>query len=138
MVIEGNKLVSDAAARVADVLVHGEEPTWFRGTRGPWALWTSNSLKRITGYGGPDGGVLSAYVCRDGMADLRASSIDLAAMVEVPRMVEALYALGAEAQDIEIWQAGDVDAGRSLQDLLKIINEKVKPILHALHAGGAL
>ena len=46
-------------------------------TPGPWKWWTSNSVKRITGPDGEDGGVLSAYV-HAGYADLRVSAEDQA------------------------------------------------------------
>lgn len=40
-------------------------------TRGPWEIWTSNSVRRITGADGRDGGVLSAVAhLRTGTADL--------------------------------------------------------------------
>ena len=48
-----------------------------RMTPGPWEIGTSNSFRRISASGGPDGGVLRGYVQRhDGHHDLAGSNRD--------------------------------------------------------------
>lgn len=49
-------------------------------TPGPWTWWTSNSIKRLTGRDGADGGVLHAYTLRSepGTADISIREEDMA------------------------------------------------------------
>lgn len=63
-------------------------------TPGPWQWWTSNSLRRLTshagGRSGQDGGVLHAYRCRDGVADIAVSDADMSLIAAAPDLYEAL------------------------------------------------
>ncbi|GEM_PF-4341687 len=67
-------------------------------TPGPWSWWTSNSVLRLTGDDGIDGGVLHAYSHR-GHADICCGESDRAFMVAAnPAAVLALIALARRAQ----------------------------------------
>lgn len=76
-------------------------------TDGPWEIWTSNSLRRITAKGGPDGGVISATIARDGVPDLTGARLahDLrfvaAARMLVPRLLAMVHGLQAENAELE-------------------------------------
>lgn len=65
-------------------------------TPGPWSWWTSNSTRRLTcekrepGRINQDGGVLHAYRCRDGVADICVSDADARLIAASPTMYEAL------------------------------------------------
>lgn len=48
---------------------------------GPWEWWTSNSMRRLTGPDGKDGGVLSAYRAADGFSCVSVSDGN-AALIE--------------------------------------------------------
>jgi hypothetical protein len=56
-------------------------------TPGPWEWWTSNSLKRLSA-GDRDGKVLSAYVARDGVADVTVAESDMALIAVAPELLE--------------------------------------------------
>lgn len=45
---------------------------------GPWEWWTSNSIRRLSGPDGKDGGVLHAVVHRDGVPDVEVREEDMA------------------------------------------------------------
>lgn len=66
----------------------------MKHTPGPWRWWTSNSLRRLTseaGQGGPDGGVLHAYISRsDGIADVSVSDADMHLIAAAPELYAAL------------------------------------------------
>lgn len=76
-------------------------------TDGPWEIWTSNSVRRITAKGGRDGGVISAITCRDHVPDLAGERLmhDLrfiaAARTLVPRLIAMVKALQIENAELE-------------------------------------
>ena len=74
-------------------------------TPGPWQWWTSNSLKRLTshagGRSGKDGGVLHAYRCTDGVADIAVSEADMALISAAPDLAEALEYILSDVEPTE-------------------------------------
>lgn len=74
-------------------------------TEGPWEIWTSNSVRRISARG--DGDVLSAYTARyDGMPDLCGRNLDndlrfiAAARTLVPQILAAYEQACAERNEL--------------------------------------
>ena len=70
-------------------------------TPGPWEVWTSNSVRRITAQRQQDGGVMSAVTTRDGMPDLHGLNRDndlafiAMARTAVPELLDRVEALEA-------------------------------------------
>lgn len=59
-------------------------------TPGPWEWWTSNSVRRLTGADGKDGGVLYAYrAASDGVADIAVSDANARLIAASPDLLEA-------------------------------------------------
>lgn len=74
-------------------------------TPGPWQWWSSNSVKRVTGADGRDGGVLHAYSFRDG-ADIACSPSDQAFIAAanpaaVLELIAEVERLRAEVERLE-------------------------------------
>ena len=87
-------------------------------TPGPWAWWTSNSVLRLTGDDGIDGGVLHAYARRD-HADICCGESDRAFIAAAnPAAVLELIALARRAAPVSAPIAGDAPLRAALDMLL--------------------
>lgn len=88
--------------------------TESKHTPGPWRWWTSNSLMRLTcekreaGRVNQDGGVLHAYRCRDGVADVCVSEADANLIAGAPEMFEALKRCETHMRDHPMFNDPDV------------------------------
>lgn len=80
-----------------------------KATPGPWKWWTSCSFRRLTEdrWDAQAGGVMHAFTCRDGVADIEVSDDDMAfiaaSRTAVPTLADAVLSLVERVRELEGW-----------------------------------
>lgn len=95
----------------------------YKHTPGPWEWWTSNSLMRLTGADGKDGGVLYAAM-HSGVPDVSVSEANARLIAAAPDLLRVLEDAESMLQELKLTCASADEEG-AVTHQINEINEVI-------------